>query len=263
MLDSNYVHSDSEEEMLHENDDDILQPFQDFELHARILEKLLIVHKKWQTATPASIGSILETETAKKMNALSKKEVMVFVAETEKYQVKSELIIPKSWTKVKIANTLSQLLGDGSQVDKTKKQSATYAKSANTKPKKKTPIALTSLKTAAFAVLAKFPKDALNAIYAVYNFIKEEDAWEKKCPFGPLMAVQGVEEKRQWFSYPEKHGEMQRPVVKTLDGHHLLVNLRTKICKDGVNGIRKEAWHSVADHANECQQQQQQHSTAV
>ncbi|VDI63155.1 Hypothetical predicted protein [Mytilus galloprovincialis] len=37
---------------------------------------------------------------------------------------------------------------------------------------------------------------------------------------------------------------------KCLDAHHLLVNLRCKVCKDGVWGIRKDAWHAVADSDN-------------
>ena len=32
-----------------------------------------------------------------------------------------------------------------------------------------------------------------------------------------------------------------------VDAHHLLVNLRVKVCKDGLTGIRKEAWHKVAE----------------
>ena len=33
-----------------------------------------------------------------------------------------------------------------------------------------------------------------------------------------------------------------------IDAHHLIVNLRVKVCKDGLKGIQKEAWHSVAEN---------------
>ena len=35
---------------------------------------------------------------------------------------------------------------------------------------------------------------------------------------------------------------------KCLDGEHLLVNARVKMCKDGMLGLSKQAWHDVSKH---------------
>jgi hypothetical protein len=212
----------------------------DVGLHNRIFEKLLPLHKWWNSATPDSVRSIMEEDTARKLKSLTKKEVMVFVQESEEHQVMTGIIIPKSWTKGKMSNALSRVLGDQSQV---------YSQRIpKTTAKAKSPIAMESLQKAAFAVISSFPKDALNAIYAVCKFDREEDLWSQRCPFGPSMTIEGFEGTREWFSFPETHVGMEKPVVKTLDGHHLLVNLRAKICKDGVRGIKKEAFSCIINH---------------
>lgn len=49
------------------------------------------------------------------------------------------------------------------------------------------------------------------------------------------------------FSVPEFNSRRNKFEPKCLDAHHLLVNARAKVCKDGVENIQKEAWHSVAE----------------
>ena len=53
-----------------------------------------------------------------------------------------------------------------------------------------------------------------------------------------------------WFSYPEFSSERKSLEPKCRDGHHLFVNARVKVCKDGLPGfgVNIEAWRFVAEH---------------
>ena len=73
--------------------------------------------------------------------------------------------------------------------------------------------------------------------------------WIQSSPIGKGAFITQLDRRINWFSLPEVAEEEHDPwIVKCLDGHHLLCNLRSKVCKDGVHGIRKEAWHDVARH---------------
>ncbi len=170
------------------------------------------------------------------MFALSKKELDVIVSETTEQQIKAGKIIAKSWSKKKKANAFSELLGDGSNVID--------------KPRVPTRRTILSLSELAYKVVSKFPKIVLNAIYAACIYPEHHAIWVGKSPFGPSMTVDCIPDCGDvpWFSLPEINAVSGKPMVKCLDGHHLLVNLRAKVCKDGVQGVRKEAWHKVAEH---------------
>ncbi|XP_062568363.1 uncharacterized protein LOC134230546, partial [Saccostrea cucullata] len=73
----------------------------------------------------------------------------------------------------------------------------------------------------------------------------EDDTWERKLH----TRIENVGT-TMWFSFPEFNEERQQIEPKCLDAHHLLVNLRCKVCKDGLLGVRKEAWHRVAENNN-------------
>lgn len=54
----------------------------------------------------------------------------------------------------------------------------------------------------------------------------------------------------QIFFYPEWNAAEQMLEPKRVDFQHLFVNLRVKVSKGGLHGIKKEAWHDVAETDN-------------
>lgn len=49
------------------------------------------------------------------------------------------------------------------------------------------------------------------------------------------------------FAIPKYNTLRNKNEPKCLDAHHLLVNAKVKFCKDGVEGIKKDAWYQAAD----------------
>ena len=105
------------------------------------------------------------------------------------------------------------------------------------------------------SITTKTPTKAkLNQVCAkaLYPHLKKE--WESNGTTKPNTRLFGEEEQEiiipHWFSQPEYSEERGCLEPKCLDSHHLLVNLRSKVCKDGIHGfgIQKEAWHLVAEH---------------
>lgn len=93
------------------------------------------------------------------------------------------------------------------------------------------------------------PKYLLNIIYATVLYPDSKREWLQISPFSPDTELKDAR-KTDWFSYPEFSSERQRFEPKCVDAHHLLllVNLRVKVCKDGLRGVRKNAWLDVAEH---------------
>ena len=195
-----------------------------------IHRNLTAVNQSWQKRNITHILELFEcTNSAAKLKELSMKELCVLVSSTESYQIKQGKLIPKSWSKIKKANALSELFGDKSQLQ------------LGNKPKS---LKMLSLCDITFAAVCKFPKPVLNAIYAVFSYQEHHAMWIQDSPVGAVMEIKGIVEENEWFSYPEVHQQTGQPVVKCIDGHHLFV----KICKDGVQGVKKDAWHQVAEH---------------
>ena len=94
------------------------------------------------------------------------------------------------------------------------------------------------------------PKERLNNVKAALSFDKSYNEWTDNAPFGRRSQIDGFGE-TEWFSHPEFNEERQKFEPKCLDSHHLLVNLRVKVCKDGLQGIRKSAWLHVAESDND------------
>ena len=199
-------------------------------IHIRLSQ----LNDQWNQLPRRSVEDLFTDNVASKLNALPKVELDAVVDATQAYQARASRIIAKSWPKYQKANTLSDLFGNGTHVYHVPTQ-------------KKSP-GLLSLSKLAFKVITAFPKPVLNAIVAVFTYQNHFEDWLCQSPVGHKMSIQGITEERDWFSYPETHGETSQPIAKCLDGHHLFVNLRVRICKDGVQGVRKEAWHKVAEH---------------
>ena len=68
-----------------------------------------------------------------------------------------------------------------------------------------------------------------------------------RSPYQSGQVIVGLKDEISWFSYPGYSDELKHLEPKCLDGEHLLVNARVKVCKDGMLGLQKEAWHQVAE----------------
>lgn len=95
----------------------------------------------------------------------------------------------------------------------------------------------------------KIPKERLNNTVAAMLYDTKYDEWREESTFKLKTRIENADTTK-WFSFPEFSEERQQIEPKCLDAHHLLVNLRCKVCKDGLVGIRKEAWHQVAEKNN-------------
>lgn len=98
-------------------------------------------------------------------------------------------------------------------------------------------------------LVRKLPKRCiLNIVAAKVIYPVEKKLFEQSSPFPSDMKISGMDSPKFWFSYPETNAERNQLEPKCVDSHHLFVNLRTKVCRDGLSGfgISKEAWSSVA-----------------
>ncbi|CAC5366708.1 unnamed protein product [Mytilus coruscus] len=158
-------------------------------------------------------------------------ELNIIIELTEQYQRKAAFPIRKSWKILDKANAVSKLIGSGIQKERTVKR-------------------MVSLKESALKVVQNntryVPKSKLNNVYAVTLYKDSYRSWISKSPFNETTEVEGVGHVK-WFSYPEVSEKRNKMEPKCLDAHHLLVNLRVKVCKDGLQGIQKRAWHAVAE----------------
>ena len=72
--------------------------------------------------------------------------------------------------------------------------------------------------------------------------------WESQSPFAKGQVLEERRESIQWFSYPSYSHQNKQLEPKCLDGEHLLANAHVKVCKDGMLGLKKEAWEAVAEN---------------
>ena len=75
----------------------------------------------------------------------------------------------------------------------------------------------------------------------------------ENAPFPEKLKIDGTDQPEFWFAQPEFHHKRRQLEPKCLDSHHLLVNLRSKVCRDGLPGygISKDAWWKVSFKYNE------------
>ncbi|XP_070184749.1 uncharacterized protein [Littorina saxatilis] len=99
-------------------------------------------------------------------------------------------------------------------------------------------------KGSAMRAVKALPKELLCALYAEIEYPEKEKQWRASFPFGPTDTVNNKQ--LRWFSYPEIR--KQKPLLGIIDSHHILTNLRTKVCKTGIveSGIHGDAWVKVA-----------------
>ncbi|KAK7092212.1 hypothetical protein V1264_008000 [Littorina saxatilis] len=110
-----------------------------------------------------------------------------------------------------------------------------------------------NLRDLALKTARTLPKDLLCALYAEIEYPDKERQWRMSFPFSSTSMVNN--QPLKWFSYPETRSEQQKPLLGIIDSHHILTNLRTKVCKTGIveSKIHREAWVKVA---TECRSNQ-------
>ena len=91
-------------------------------------------------------------------------------------------------------------------------------------------------------------KDNLCIITAKLIYPQRLHEWHSTCgvepeiyyklpkPAGNSNEYQKLDGIPHWFSYPEFNTRRQQIEPKLLDAHHLFVNVRVKMCKDGLPG---------------------------
>ena len=92
-------------------------------------------------------------------------------------------------------------------------------------------------------------KYALNIVAAFILCRDHEKTWNEISTVANPLYVAGLDEYIHWFSYPEYNAKRDKLEPKCLDGDHLLVNLRVKVCRDGLPGygVSRNAWIRVAE----------------
>ena len=186
---------------------------------------------KWKDKTISDLTSCINDVSA--LQKLSHDELNVIVDSTSTHQREASVIIRKSWNTHKKANAVSKVLGSGQQLYK-------EPTVRNMKPLKE---------FAARVVVSNrrsIPKTLLNNIHATASYKHHYKEWLKNAPLDGDVSVSGLGS-TEWFSFPEYNVKRNKLEPKCLDAHHLLVNLRVKVCKDGIGSLKKEAWHSVAE----------------
>ena len=195
---------------------------------------------KWQDKTIRDVRQVLST--AEKLNSLITAQLDIIIQHTKPHQEQGNLLIRNSWSKVEKVNALSYLFGDGTRIEKetyTTEMLSLSVLSAKALSKKKSP-------------LTKVPsRDVLNVVAAKLMYPKALKEWEFDSTI-KCNSVEGVPGNISFFSYPEYNEMRNKLEPKCWDGDHLLVNLRCRVCTEGLSGwnISKEAWHAVCELKN-------------
>jgi hypothetical protein len=154
-------------------------------------------------------------------------EINCFVDVMNKRQ--NKLYIHKSNKKTDKVNKLCQVIGNGTQktvyVKSLKKLSTMCALIIKSTPVKN----------------SKVSKSLLNDIPAISVFPERTPELERQDTVAKHIRASGIQLPER-FSFPEYDEGRQQLEPKCRDGDQLLVNCRMKVCKDGLENIRKEAW---------------------
>jgi hypothetical protein len=90
----------------------------------------------------------------------------------------------------------------------------------------------------------------LSAAKAAVVYPAKLREWKETSTVSMELIIDGIDHAVSLISYPELHADTNEIICKCLDGDHLLVNLRSKVCKDGVHDICRDAWIEVAEKTN-------------
>ena len=203
--------------------------FSDNELNAIRANLTAQAPKKWEGKSIEQVKASLSTMEA--LSQLKVPELNVLIDMTRTHQHKRIL---KSLNKSKKVACLSQLLG----------VAGTVPKDSRPKQKKHRVRHVSSLKSITFTCVKKLPKVLLCAAKAAADYPNQLREWQCASTVPESLAFDDMS--MPIFSHPEVHPDTGELMCKMLDGDHLLVNLRSKVCRDGLKGISTDAWVQVA-----------------
>ena len=207
-------------------------------LHALQSHKESKVANTWTDKSVSDVREVIRSSHT--LNKLRVPELNTLIQETKDRQRKIGCEIKMTGLlKHEKVNALSKLLGDGSTCVITRIVDRVY-----------------DLKTLAANALGKKTcppsREFLCIVCAKLLYPHEREVWTSKSTVGDVSLIlsNGKSWKPSfWFSYPEYSVKRQQLEPKCLDSHHLFVNCRVKVCKDGLPGfgISKKAWHRVSE----------------
>ncbi|MEW8543592.1 MAG: hypothetical protein AB2693_08645 [Candidatus Thiodiazotropha sp.] len=94
-----------------------------------------------------------------------------------------------------------------------------------------------SLKQLCKQSIQKYPKSVLNVIYAHYKYPTALLDWKSNQHFSDEVKIFETNNPAYWYSQPEYIIEEMSYILRFLDPEHILTNLRTKICKNGLKDL--------------------------
>ena len=188
-------------------------------------------NQKWSMLNETKLEQILSSEPETVNKYFTKVELVLCATHLNDIFDKFAGSSIQSLTKLELVNLFSEILGN-------KVKLAT----------KKSPKSLRNIVKE--VVNKKFGKDILNAIFATYNFLENDlPKWRAQALFKDGVFVGKDENPYVWYCQPELHSSVGEYIEFLLDCHHLFVNARCFICKNGISGlgIKKEGWIAVAE----------------
>ncbi|CAH1789092.1 unnamed protein product [Owenia fusiformis] len=209
-------------------------------LEALQADKKESVSIKWKNRKYEDIKTKLSN--AREMSSLTVHEIDIVINELIIKQKISPTSIRKSWPKHDKVNRLSSLIGDGSEINpperrvKTMKSLREFSIQAIIKPR-------SNIKQ------FKLPtRTHLNVAYATLSYPYRYKCWKETMKTVDVNKIYGLDSSSpyEWFYFPEYSKERNRIEPRCLDGDHIFVNTRVKVCKDGLEGVSKAAWHAVS-----------------
>lgn len=193
----------------------------------KLLRDLASKRKYWEGKTILDVRSILNSP--QKIQNLTVKDLDIILSFFTVNAEQKGIKIRRNSLKYEKVNAIFEIMDMSSRMEH--------------KTKRRVP----TLLSIAEKVVKSLPKVFTNAVYASVTYKQKYQKWVSEMPFAETMEIEGCDSnQRQWFSYPERNKYNGRLLSKVVDGDHLLVNCRVKICKDGIHNISKEGWHEVA-----------------
>ena len=138
--------------------------------------------------------------------------------------------------KYALVNLLSDILGDGSEIQKAKKERKRWS-----------PL---SLRNIAKKAVQQIPKATLNCVYAEHIFPERLKDWNSDSPFGKTIELDNVDcLSPQWYSMPEFNDQLGNYLFVILDAYHQLCGLRRAVCSSGMKAanISNKPFLTVAE----------------
>lgn len=169
-----------------------------------------------------------------KLNLLKVKDLDIIIEQLQVLYVSRNIKTLKSWKKQEKITSILQILNHESKVIEDKQKSIS---------KKAPKFKVKKLVDMCHKVYAAYPKAFTNSVHAALIYPAQKREWESKNPLA--ISPQSID--FNWFSYPEIHHKTGYILAKVIDGDHLLVNCRIKVCKDGFETVSKKGWHAVAE----------------